>query len=89
MCFGSHDVLTIVMITISGAVLLSLLFWSISASFEKKPFWYPWLFRRLHFFFQPEWVEAGAGRLKPQAAPVHRTLNKSATESTAVEHPKL
>ncbi|KAF8884903.1 hypothetical protein CPB84DRAFT_1850531 [Gymnopilus junonius] len=85
MCFSSHDVLTIIMITISGAVLLSLLFWSISVSFEKKPFWYPWLFRRFQSIIQTEGIRAGSGRLKPRTVPASRMLSKSATESTIVE----
>ncbi|KDR80105.1 hypothetical protein GALMADRAFT_92332 [Galerina marginata CBS 339.88] len=63
MCLGSHDVLTIVMICISGVVLLIFLLWIVSMTFEDKPFWHPWTFSPLKPFVRKEGINPGKGRL--------------------------
>ncbi|KJA18441.1 hypothetical protein HYPSUDRAFT_45303 [Hypholoma sublateritium FD-334 SS-4] len=63
MCFGSGDILTIFMMSVTCFTLFILFLWCISASYEKRPFWYPWIMRKItsqHI----EGVLAGRGRMR-------------------------
>jgi hypothetical protein len=67
MCFGSGDAPTILMMSVTCFTLCILLLWCISAVYEDKPFWYPWLLRRLGSK-HTEGIQAGKGALQSSSS---------------------
>ncbi|KAF8155634.1 hypothetical protein B0H34DRAFT_659915 [Crassisporium funariophilum] len=65
MCFGSHDSVTIVMMSVTWFTLCSLLAWCVSVSYEDQPFWYPWPFRQWRWFKEAvqEGIVVGRGKI--------------------------
>ena len=69
LCFGSGDALTIFMMSFTCFACFILLLWCVSAAYEDKPFWKPWLLRKLVTNYS-EGIQAGEGRLVP-SRPCH------------------
>ncbi|KAJ3516749.1 hypothetical protein NLJ89_g920 [Agrocybe chaxingu] len=64
MAFDSHDKPTIVILSVCLGILVFLLSWCISSSFENQEFWYPWPFRKVMYRFDQRFSKPREGRLR-------------------------
>ncbi|KAF8960337.1 hypothetical protein BDZ97DRAFT_1665959, partial [Flammula alnicola] len=80
MSFASHDILTICMMSLTCFILGLLILWNISVSYEDKPFWFPWILRKLAPKHK-EGILAGKGRLRSELSLISATRSGKSVAS--------